>query len=107
MTPIIRKRQQLLLLEPKKALLLGELAAETRIPKQVLLREAVDDLLAKHGKLRSESWEDLRTVLRDSHALADTEALLGHDDRTKQQAARVRQVIQSVRDLFDKGWRTR
>lgn len=36
-------------LEPEKAVLLNELAAKTRIPKAVLLREAVDDLLAKHG----------------------------------------------------------
>lgn len=39
-------------LEPEKAALLSELSAETRIPKAVLLREAVDDLLTKHGKLR-------------------------------------------------------
>jgi predicted DNA-binding protein len=39
-------------LEPEKAELLDALAAETRIPKAVLLREAVDDLLTKHGKLK-------------------------------------------------------
>jgi predicted DNA-binding protein len=39
-------------LEPEKAALLSELSAETRIPKAVLLREAVDDLLTKHGKLK-------------------------------------------------------
>lgn len=44
------KHQQLVLLEPAKAKLLDELAAETRIPKQVLLREAVDDLLSRHRK---------------------------------------------------------
>ena len=36
-------------LEPEKAALLNELASRTRIPKAVLLREAVDDLLIKHG----------------------------------------------------------
>lgn len=41
--------QQALYLEPEKAQLLDELAARTRIPKAVLLREAVDDLLTKHG----------------------------------------------------------
>jgi hypothetical protein len=44
--------QQPLYLEPEKAELLARLSAATRIPKQVLLREAVDDLLAKHGVLK-------------------------------------------------------
>lgn len=35
------------MLEPKKAALLDRLAQLTRVPKQVLLREAVDDLLTK------------------------------------------------------------
>jgi predicted DNA-binding protein len=39
-------------LDPEKAALLDALSAETRIPKAVLLREAVDDLLTKHGKLK-------------------------------------------------------
>lgn len=48
MTP--RKlRAQPIYLEPAKADLLDELSASTRIPKAVLLREAVDDLLVKHG----------------------------------------------------------
>lgn len=50
MTPVTKKHQQLILLEPEQAALLDELAAETRIPKQALLREAVTDLLVKHGK---------------------------------------------------------
>jgi predicted DNA-binding protein len=40
--------QQPLYLEPEKAELLAKLSERTRIPKAVLLREAVDDLLAKH-----------------------------------------------------------
>jgi hypothetical protein len=40
-------------LEPDKAELLAELSVETRIPKAVLLREAVDDLLVKHRKLKA------------------------------------------------------
>jgi len=40
------KHLQSLYLEPEKAKLLDELAAETRIAKAILLREAVDDLLA-------------------------------------------------------------
>lgn len=43
---------QTLYLEPPKAVLLDELAAQTRIPKAVLLREAVDDLLLKFKKLK-------------------------------------------------------
>lgn len=40
--------QQALYLEPEKAELLEGLAAEKRIPRAVLLREAVDDLLKKY-----------------------------------------------------------
>jgi Ribbon-helix-helix domain len=47
-----RLHLQSLYLEPKKAKLLAELSAATRIPKAVLLREAVDDLLVKHRKLK-------------------------------------------------------
>ena len=39
---------QSLYLEPEKAELLDALSSETRIPKAVLLREAVDDLLTKN-----------------------------------------------------------
>ena len=46
------KHLQSLYLEPDRADLLDELAAETRIPKAVLLREAVDDLLVKYRKLK-------------------------------------------------------
>ena len=41
--------QQPLYLQPEKAEALAKLSAQTRIPKAVLLREAVDDLLVKHG----------------------------------------------------------
>jgi predicted DNA-binding protein len=40
--------QQAIYLEREKAQELDELALRTRIPKAVLLREAVDDLLAKY-----------------------------------------------------------
>lgn len=46
------KHQQPLYLEHDKAALLDELAARTRIVKQVLLREAVDDLLIKYKLLK-------------------------------------------------------
>jgi hypothetical protein len=45
-------QMQTIYLEPVKAGLLEELSDSTRIPKAVLLREAVDDLLTKHGKLK-------------------------------------------------------
>lgn len=47
------RNQQSLYLDHDKAALLDELAAETRIVKQVLLREAVDLLLEQHGKLKA------------------------------------------------------
>jgi predicted transcriptional regulator len=40
-------------LMPERAALLSKLAQETRIPKSVLMREAIDDLLIKYGKLKS------------------------------------------------------
>ena len=46
------KHQQLLLLEPEKAALLDALAKSTRIARQVLLREAVDDLLMKYKLIK-------------------------------------------------------
>jgi len=48
------RHQQLILLDHEKADLLAKLAERTRIPRQVLLREAVDDLLRKHKLLKAE-----------------------------------------------------
>lgn len=39
-------------LDPEKLELLKRLAGDTRIPRAVLMREAVDDLLAKYGLLK-------------------------------------------------------
>ena len=39
-------------LDPDKHALLKQLARQTRIPKTVLVREAIDDLLVKHGVLK-------------------------------------------------------
>jgi predicted DNA-binding protein len=47
------KHQQALYLEHERADLLDQLSLQTRIPKAVLLREAVDDLLVKHKVLKS------------------------------------------------------
>jgi predicted DNA-binding protein len=46
------KQLQSLYLEPAKSALLDQLSDETRIPKAVLLREAVDDLLTKYKVLK-------------------------------------------------------
>jgi predicted transcriptional regulator len=43
------KHTQTIYLDPDKADQLDALAAHSRIPKAVLLREAVDDLLQKHS----------------------------------------------------------
>jgi predicted DNA-binding protein len=51
------KHQQALYLEHDRAEQLDQLSHQTRIPKAVLLREAVDDLLVKHKVLR---FADLR-----------------------------------------------
>ena len=40
-------------LDPDKHALLKRLAAGTRIPKTVLVREAIDDLLVKYGVLKT------------------------------------------------------
>ena len=46
-----KRRSQSVTLDPVKAELLSVLARETRIAKADLLREAVDDLLAKYLRL--------------------------------------------------------
>lgn len=47
------KHQQLLLLEHDRAALLDGLSKHTRVAKQVLLREAVEDLLVKYKVLKA------------------------------------------------------
>jgi len=65
MTPATKKHQQLILLEPGIAKLLDELAEETRLAKQVLLREAVDDLLSKYHKgVMTTTYVRLRAALK-------------------------------------------
>jgi hypothetical protein len=46
------RTQQSIYLDDDRAELLDTLSASTRIAKQVLLREAVDDLLVKHKLLK-------------------------------------------------------
>jgi len=49
---VTKRTAQLMHLDSDKVELLKELAVETRIPKSALMREAIDDLLVKHRKLR-------------------------------------------------------
>ena len=53
------RHQQALYLDHEKAKLLDNLSDETRVPKAVLLREAVDDLLIKYKKLKASSGRKL------------------------------------------------
>jgi hypothetical protein len=46
------RHQQAIYLDHDKAKLLDKLAVQTRLPKQVLLRDAVDLLLAQHKLLK-------------------------------------------------------
>lgn len=49
----LTRKADTIYLEPEKFALLKQLAEDTRIPRSVLLREAVDDLLIKHGLLKA------------------------------------------------------
>jgi hypothetical protein len=56
-------------LDHEKLDLLKKLAKDTRIPRAVLAREAIDDLLAKHGMASSDSYDQLRTALKKARAI--------------------------------------
>lgn len=47
---------KLMLLEPAKAAMLADVAKESRILQSVLMREAIDDLLTKYGKLKPNQY---------------------------------------------------
>ena len=47
-----KRHQQAIYLDRDKAMLLDKLAEQTRLAKQVLLRDAVDLLLEKHKMLK-------------------------------------------------------
>lgn len=91
---------------PEAAELLRKLSETTRIPQAALLREALEDLLARYDVKPSEAYDDLRSVLTDARALANKIAAHGHKEAaTVQRAGRIRQVIDSVQDRFDRTWR--
>jgi len=59
-------------LESEKADLLGQLSAEAHRSKADLLREAVDDLLTKHGKANISGWySDIVMALKAGLVIAD------------------------------------
>lgn len=47
-----KRHAQPLYLDQDKAALLDQLSANTRVPKQAYMREAIDDLLAKYKMLK-------------------------------------------------------
>ena len=49
------RKSEMLYVDHDKFALLAELAKKTRIPRSVLWREALDDLLVKHGVLKASS----------------------------------------------------
>jgi len=99
---------QSLPLEPEKAAALEKLSASTRIPKEVLLREGVDDLLAKHGEMESEQYDTLRRILLESRKLAG-EVMEGgpeeQDSASVERARRLLRDLDQIQDLFDRNWR--
>lgn len=75
-----KKELQSLYLDPVQAKLLDDLAAETRIPKAVLLREAVVDLLAKHAKAESPWYADIVMALKAGLPLANRMSKLTQEE---------------------------
>jgi hypothetical protein len=75
-----KKHQQLILLDPGKAALLAGLSKATGIPKQALLREAVDDLLHKHRALVGASETTAPTNLVQLKPRGEREADRFFDD---------------------------
>jgi hypothetical protein len=70
MAPVTKKHQQLILLEPEQAASLDGLAKLSRIPKQVLLREAVSDLLSKYDLGRTPEDAQLIETLKAARSIA-------------------------------------
>ena len=49
---VTKRTAHLMHLDADRTALLKELAAEKRLPKSILMREAIDDLLIKYRKLK-------------------------------------------------------
>lgn len=87
---------QPLYLEPDKADSLDQLSAEIKIPKAVLLREAVDDFLAMHGKGATPFVDLLRDALQKSHRL-----VLKLENMTAREAVWQRKCYEAERAIED------
>ena len=98
MTPPNQRHVQLpLLLEPEKADALEKVSKKLGVPKQELLREAVDDMLATHNVgVRSLTVEILKDALRQSSGLV---AKL--DDVTQKQAVWQRKCYEAKLAIKD------
>jgi hypothetical protein len=95
--PTTRLHQQPLLLEPARATALDQLAKKLKMPKQELLREAVDDLLAMHNLgVRSLTVEILKDALRRS---ADLVVKL--EELTQKQAVWQRKCYETKQAIND------
>jgi Ribbon-helix-helix domain len=104
MTPTT-KHQQLILLEHEKAELLEKLAEKSRVPKQVLLREAVDDLLAKHGVVETETSEMLRSLLKEARALAVHIYPRADGYTTARRCHKVKSYAEKLMKVYHQNWR--
>lgn len=95
--PTTRLLQQPLLLDPAKAEELGKLSKHLGTPKQELLRDAVDDLLAMHGMGRSLTVEILKDALRRSEELvAKLERDVGKQALWKRKCYEAKQAIKDA-----------
>jgi Ribbon-helix-helix domain len=95
--PNQRHVQQPLLLEPDKADALEKVSKKLGVPKQQLLREAVDDLLATHNVgVRSLTVEILKDALKQSASL-----VLKLEDLTQRQAVWKRKCYEAKLAISD------
>jgi predicted DNA-binding protein len=93
--PTTRLHQQPLLFEPAKAAALDKLSKQLGMPKQELLREAVDDLLAMHNMgVKTLTVEILKGALRQSADLVSKlEELMRNQATWKRKCYEAKQAI--------------
>ena len=93
--------KQPLLLEPDQAELLDELSKRLRIPKQVLLREAVSQMLAMRGYGVSDQVTQVRDALEQALPLAQKVANLTPGQKLWQdKAKKADDAIRTALDWF-------
>ncbi len=102
--PTTRLAKLPLLLEPEQAEQLDALSKLLRIPKQVLLREAVSEMLAMKGYGYSDTVHFVREALRDALALVEKAASLTADQPIWQHKAMVaNHAVRVALDMFPDG----